>query len=263
LEFPEADGFPLVKSPPSQTENILFSVDIPEDQLKSREEIQDPAEEEKLYVHSKLEFIATQLPLHSISEDANSPYFASSPSNITAYVRGPSVSYKAKSDIDLERKFSSPTEYIDESNSGGKDDRGDVVRTTTSISENYIENANLNTLEMKLDKIMKKRTKRIQIFETYLNEWEKEKFDKGKENKSLKIDPKPSVKDNKIPLKQGKKENRSRMRNRGLKVAKTIKVPPKKIASLYCSQGSKQSGIKNFDILSPVLKSAHYVTKHK
>lgn len=155
IEYKELDCFPLMKSPPVQTDNILFSVKIPKDQFRNDEDINNPVEEEKLYVHSKLEFVTAQLPLHSISEDVNSPYFASSPSNITAYVRGQGTSNKEKSDDDFEQKHSSPSEINDEWNSGDKNEMGATVQTITSISDNYIENANLDTLEMKLEKIMK------------------------------------------------------------------------------------------------------------
>lgn len=262
-ECHEADRFPLTKSAPAQTDLVLFSIKISEDQLRNEEDIKNPIKEEKLYVSNKLDFIAAQLPLYSISEDVNSPYFASSPSNITTYMNGQTISNKAKSDINFEQKFSSPTELNDESNSAEKNERGVTVQTTTSISENYIENANLDTLEMKLEKVMKKRSKRIAIFESYLNEWEKQKFHKGKENKSIKRDSTPPMKGKKIPHKQRKSNHKSRVRNGGLKSAKTVKIQQKNTPSLYWSQGSTKSGVKNFNILSPVLKSVNNGIKHK
>mmetsp|Transcript_13226 Transcript_13226/g.14854 ORF Transcript_13226/g.14854 Transcript_13226/m.14854 type:complete len:281 (+) Transcript_13226:330-1172(+) len=147
-EYRENDIFPLMKSPPAQTENILFSVKVP-----SGEENTD-LEEEKIFVHPKLEFIASQLPLHSISEDANSPYFASSPSNMTSYARRQSTPNKAKSNTMLEPK-SSTTENEDATSGDKNFGCGGTYQTTTDVSDNFLENANIDILETKLDKIMK------------------------------------------------------------------------------------------------------------
>eukprot|EP00344_Euplotes_crassus_P007142 CAMPEP_0197016248 /NCGR_PEP_ID=MMETSP1380-20130617/77527_1 /TAXON_ID=5936 /ORGANISM="Euplotes crassus, Strain CT5" /LENGTH=57 /DNA_ID=CAMNT_0042442881 /DNA_START=1 /DNA_END=174 /DNA_ORIENTATION=- len=52
-----------------------------EDQIRNGEDIENPIREEVKYVVPKLGLLAAQLPLDSISEDVNSPYFASSQSD--------------------------------------------------------------------------------------------------------------------------------------------------------------------------------------
>lgn len=75
-EYRETESSPqfLTTSSPAK-ETVIFGGHVIEE------------EKEEPYVKSKFDFITAQLPLHSISEDVNSPYFASSPSNITGYVR--------------------------------------------------------------------------------------------------------------------------------------------------------------------------------
>ena len=250
-EYKETDVFPLMKSPPSKTDNILFSVKVPKNQQNDEKE-EKLIEEEKLFVHPKLEIIASQLPLHSISEDANSPYFASSPSNITAYVWRQSTPNKAKSNNIFEPKFSSTTDNNDDAVSADKNfGCGGTFQTTTSVSDNFLENANIDSLESKLDKIMKKRSKRIEIFETYLNEWEKQKYNRGGDEPKVKKmtkakTEKKSVKKNKTP----------RVRNNGKRPVKSVRNENKRIKpSLYLTKSPQNSGIGS--ILNPVLSSGN------
>ena len=55
-----------------------------EDQIKNGEKMENPGDNEPKFIVPKLGLLATDLPLDSISEDINSPYFASSPSNMNS-----------------------------------------------------------------------------------------------------------------------------------------------------------------------------------
>lgn len=117
------------------------------------------------------------MPLHSISEDVNSPYFASSPSNLTAYIRRQSTPNKDNSTKTYEPKFSTTTELNEDAASVDRHLGGNTI---TSISDNDFENAPIDNLETKLNKIIEKRSKRIEIFKNYLIDWEKQKSEKAK-----------------------------------------------------------------------------------
>jgi hypothetical protein len=198
-------------------------------------------EVKKTYTHPKFEFIAAQLPLHSISEDVNSPYFASSPSNITGYVRRQSTPNQNNSCKYIEAKGSSNTESNEEDVSDIKNLGGGTIQTTTSVSDNFLENANIERLERKLNQIVRKRTKRIEIFENYLNEWEKEKL---KKSDSFNKKPKVLVKTNQV----------SKSKSPPPKSAKKVK---KATPSLYQGPKSKNSFsiLNNLSSLSPVLQT--------
>ena len=149
-------------------------------------------EKKELFVHPKFELIASRLPLQSISEDVNSPYFASSKSNIEPYFKRQSTPNKEENDWRKEWVTSNNnTEYQDNDISGDRQVYSGTIQTTTSLSENFLENANLDKLEQKLSQVMIKRSKRIVLFENYLNEWEKKRLDefsspKTRNNKNLK-----------------------------------------------------------------------------
>lgn len=167
-----------IKSSEHEQENY-----ITEEESKGIEKYEEEKIVKEQYYHPKFEFLTSQLPLHSISEDVNSPYFASSPSNITAYVRRQSTPNKELSVRTLDRKCSS--EDVSEELVGtDKNPFSKTIQTTTSVSDNFLETANIESLEQKLDRIAKKRNNRIQIFENYLDQWEKEKFDKRNSTKN-------------------------------------------------------------------------------
>lgn len=247
------------KPPTPKAENVLFTVKMTEEQIHKGEDIENPIEEEKKYFHPKLEFIATQLPLDSISEDVNSPYFASSPSNVTAIVRRQSTPGKNKPDGVVEPKFSST---LDNNEQGDIMDKnlagGGTFQTTTTVSDNFIENANLDTLEQKLEKIMNKRTRRIEVFESYLNEWEKEKFNK---EYSSQLSQKPHLQHSEAKAKGVKCKSKNRNRNSHLKGSRTARPTSDRKPSRYWIRES--GNLIKDNILSPVLKSGHGYTRHK
>lgn len=55
-----------------------------EDQIKDGENTENLRDDETKFIVPKLGLLTNNLPLDSISEDINSPYFASSPSNMNS-----------------------------------------------------------------------------------------------------------------------------------------------------------------------------------
>lgn len=158
-------------------ERIDFRLRLEEVEPMPKQERPYKREERKeIFIHPKFELLASQLPLHSISEDVNSPNFASSNSNIGSYFNRNGTPKKIQTDVKHSEELSNNTESQDHDASGEKHHCSGTIPTTTSVSENFIETANIENLENKLDRILSKRSKRIQIFENYLNEWENEKI---------------------------------------------------------------------------------------
>jgi hypothetical protein len=211
-----------------------------EEECKESEEHEENNAAKEQFYHPKFEFLTSQLPLHSISEDINSPYFASSPSNITAYVRRQSTPNKELSARTLDQKFSS-NDVSEELVSTDRNPFSKTIQTTTSVSDNFLETANIESLEQKLERIAKKRNKRIQIFENYLDQWEKEKFDNKKTIKRDQVKKKSPVKTRKYSVK--KTSYSARDKNWPKKPANALK--------------QHDSGLRmmNFSNLGPVLKT--------
>jgi hypothetical protein len=236
------------------------------------------AEDDKEYdVHPKFEIITAQMPLHSISEDVNSPYFASSPSNLTVYVRSQCTPGKDHSMKQFIPKFSNTTDMNEDSSSACKNLAGNTFHTITSISEKDLENTPVDTLESKLDNIMQKRAKRIETFENYLNDWEKIKSERSKsvipkaDKPKLKpqvakklvkkpilkaqplskssFKPLPIVKSTPMPIQKPK----SMKQNIPAKSTKNIKKMKKVTTSLYLSR-LNPNGINNLTSLCPILR---------
>lgn len=263
-EYKDTDSL-LLKPTPKKLENLLFSVKIDEDRFRRAEEVNLITQNEKEYiVHPKLEFITAQLPLHSISEDVNSPYFASSPSNLTAYIRRQSTPNKENSTKTYEPKFSTTTELNEDAASVDKHLGGNTI---TTISDNDFENAPIDNLETKLNKIMQKRAKRIEIFENYLNEWDKQKSVKAKSVTPKTTKPRTQVTNQKVVNRSKSKFNpppmtrskpcpvasrpKSITKITEIKTSKSIKVIKKVTPSLYLS---KLNPNKITSMTSPILR---------
>jgi hypothetical protein len=174
-------------------------------------------------------------------------------------------------------KFSNTTDMNEDSSSACKNLGGNTfhTHTVTSISEKDLENAPVGTLESKLDIIMQKRAKRIEIFENYLNDWEKIKVDKSKSvtpkaDKPKRLvaknlvkkpvlraqpSPKPSfkppqkLKSTPTPIQKPK----SMKQNNPAKSSRNVKSLKKVTTSLYLSR-LNPNGINNLTSLIPILR---------
>lgn len=178
-EYNEFEMSPQINFPrrPRIEETALFKLRLEETEHSTWVQTPKKNEERKdIFVHPKFELIASQLPLYSISEDVNSPYFASSNSNIEPYFKKQGTPNKDGTDYKKDWTISNNnTEYQDNDISGDRQVWSGTIQTTTSLSENFFENANLDKLEQKLSQVIIKRTKRIELFENYLEEWEKKR----------------------------------------------------------------------------------------
>lgn len=154
-ELEESDIPQPNKSPKIKTDPILFSIKMTEDQIKNGEDMENPLKEETKYAVSKLGLLATQLPLDSISEDVNSPYFASSPSRMDSWAMALNSSSHAKEENYIPESKYTTVDKNDQAMAHEDKNlqRYGTIQTATSVSENYIENANIDTLEQKLEKI--------------------------------------------------------------------------------------------------------------
>jgi len=244
-EYQDSEGAPLAfNSPITQQDDVEspHTLEKEDQNFGNCIEMVENKQKDKC-LHPKFEFLTSQLPLHSISEDVNSPYFASSPSNITAYVRRQSTSNKELSEKTVEAKFSSKTLWCDDVNNSKNNGR--TTQTFDSMSENFIENANIETLEQKLDRISKKRQNRIQVFENYLEQWEQEKYHTNQE------------------VLKKKKSNPVRVES---KYASQPKVKPKvqpRKPVLAKKRPMKTPSIKNVAALRPVLRTPKPVLTSK
>jgi len=72
----------------------------------------------------------------------------------------------------------------------------------------------------------------LKYFKTYLNEWEKEKFHKEKENKKMKSDSTPPMK-KKVEQKKERRNYTPGTRNKRLRVTKTARLTQVNTSSLY------------------------------
>ena len=258
---------PLSASLPTR-DNILFSVKVEkEDRCRNITDFQKkPLTEDQINVHPKFEFITAQLPLHSISEDVNSPYFASSPSNITAYVRRQSTPNKEDDTSKNYDRKSSPLTEVNDGNSENKHG-GNTGQTTTSLSD---LTGTLGDLAQD-GEIMKRRLKRIEIFENYLEEWEKQKFEHSQKH-MVKAKPKPKAKPRPKakPSPTPRKVKKSPMKKTYTTAIKPARTPvtarggnKKTSASLYLGKFNSGSNLKNLASLSPVLQKSSAANRYR
>lgn len=228
------------------------------EQSNEQEDYPQPMEEHKVkFIHPKLEFISSHLPLHSISEDVNSPYFASSTSNFGSYVRRQSNS-KKNSDGTKETKTYSNIESPDPEISADRNlgQEGGTVNTITSISDNFCENNNIDKLEQKLDRIVKKRNKRIELFESYLNDWEQKKLSRNNryqtvERPESKVEIKPEPKSESKPKSVTRNMDKPRAQAKPSSITPVKKTSKKLKPNVYM----RPSGI--LKACTPVLSSRY------
>jgi hypothetical protein len=103
---------------------------------------------------------AAQMPLDSISEDINSSYFASSNSNMGSYINMQKTENISRSPLTKEGERNSGSSESQENYTNDKINNTVVpTHSTITISDNLTDNAPVDTLEQKLNKILQKRNK--------------------------------------------------------------------------------------------------------
>ena len=169
---------------------VVFNIKIDDNQyaddVKCDRKNEDVTKQE--YLDMKSRAYAAQMPLHSISEDINSPYFASSNSNIWSFSNTQKTPKSSQSPLVKENKLISGSGESQEIDQREKKLNEGHTQTTITISE-ITDSVTIDRLEKIRTKLHNKRSKLISVFETYLNKWDVHKIDEDSDINLSKLKP--------------------------------------------------------------------------
>lgn len=227
VEYEETAEKQKERQSPEIKEKLTFKIKIDERQYEEDviRSSMDAAKQE--YINMKSRAYTANMPLQCISEDINSPYFASSKSNINSFSNAQKTPKAATSSLTNEGKRNSGSGEGEFNETDNRPNKIDGL-TQTTFSDNVTESAPVDKLEKKLIKVAQKKNKLISVFETYLNEVDEHKQTLTKTAKKV-TKTKPFV--------LGKSKSRhTSARRRNYKLPAVSKTP-------------------KFDILQPILST--------